>query len=67
MERGEFIKLIDNMSDDERRINLPFTLNDEVYPANNFSMKSIFGAAHSGELKNLTEKRDHKNGFCGLI
>lgn len=44
------------MTDDERRINLSFNLNDVIYPCENFTKQSIFGCAHTGELKKLKEK-----------
>ena len=47
------LKQIDQMTEDERRVHLPFGLNDEIYPCHSFSSKSIFGVAHTGELKGI--------------
>ena len=46
-------KKLDEWSDDERRIHLPFSLGDEIYPATCITKESIVSAAHTGELKGI--------------
>ncbi len=48
-----FLKSLDKMNEDERRIHLPFNLGDEFYPTPCLSKDSIFGAAHTGEIKDI--------------
>ena len=52
----------DKMTEDERRIHLPFGLSDVIYPTSCFTSESIFGAAHTGEL-NKAKKAEMQVSF----
>jgi len=56
-------KTLDSTTEEERRVNLPFNLNDVIYPCLNFTKKSIFGAAHTGEIKKIQKKGEKERGF----